>query len=106
MKLDLSHARAHDLGGQPAGAVDPSEHEPEPWHRLVTAILYVLNGAPRRLTRIDELRRAIEDMPPEDYRRLDYFERWAAGLSTLVTEKGLMTREEIESRMSALRAGR
>ena len=35
---DLSHARAHDLGGQPAGPIDRAEHDAEPWQNLVTAI--------------------------------------------------------------------
>ena len=41
------------------------------------------------LAKTDEMRRAIEDMKPEDYRRLGYFDKWAVGVSTLVVEKGL-----------------
>jgi hypothetical protein len=44
------------------------------------------------------MRRTIEDMRPEDYRRLGYFDKWAVGLSGLVVEKGLMSRDEIERR--------
>jgi hypothetical protein len=102
-KLDLSHARPHDLGGQPAGPVARSEHETAPWQNLVTAIMYLLRDH-CHLVRTDEMRRMIEDMPPDDYRRLDYFEKWAVGVSGLVVEKGLMTREEIERRLSELKA--
>ena len=107
-QLDLSRARAHDLGGQKAGPIDLSAHELETWHKLVTAILGILRDAPHRLIKVDEMRRAIEDMPPEDYRRLEYFEKWAVGVSTLVVEKGLMTRDEIDRRVAGLktRAGR
>jgi hypothetical protein len=45
------------------------------------------------------MRRAIEDMKPEDYRRLGYFDKWAVGISTLVVEKGLMTPDEIKRRV-------
>jgi hypothetical protein len=57
---------------------------------------------PHHLTKVDELRRAMEDMPPDDYRDLGYFERWAVGLSALVVEKGLMTRDEIDRRLADL----
>ena len=103
-ELDLSRARAHDLGGQAAGPIDRAEHETEPWHKLVTALLTSLRDRPVRLVTIDEMRRAIEDMPPEDYRRLQYFEKWAVGVSTLMVEKGFMTREEIERRVKELAA--
>jgi hypothetical protein len=100
---DLSHARAHDLGGLPAGPVDRSEPEAEPWQNLATALMYLLCDH-CRLAKTDEMRRAIEDMDPADYRRLGYFDKWAVGLSTLVVEKGLMSRDEIMRRTGAIRA--
>jgi hypothetical protein len=102
-KLDLSSARPHDLGGQPAGPVDRGEHEPEAWQNLVTALMYLLRDR-CHLAKTDEMRRAIEDMKPEDYRRLGYFEKWAVGMSTLVTEKRLMSRDEIERRVGDISA--
>lgn len=104
MSLDLSRARPHDLGGQPAGPIDRSEHGLEPWHKLVTGLLTALR-TDHHLVTVDEMRRAMEDMPPEDYRRLDYFERWAVGLSTLAVEKGLITREELDRRIAKLGGG-
>ncbi len=94
---NLSRARPHDLGGQPAGSIDRSEHEAKPWQNLVTALMYLLRDH-CHLAKTDEMRRAIEDMEPQDYRRLGYFDKWAVGISTLVVEKGLMTAEEIERR--------
>lgn len=96
---DLSRARAHDLGGQPAGPVERTDHEAEPWQNLATALMYLLRDR-CGLAKTDEMRRAIEDMNPDDYRRLGYFDKWAVGLSTLVVEKGLMRREEIARRAS------
>lgn len=101
---DLARARPHDLGGQAAGPIDPGDHGLEAWHKLVTAILNLLRDEPHRLIRVDEMRRAIEDMPADDYRRLAYFEKWAVGVAALVVEKGLMTRDEIERRVAALGA--
>ena len=83
---DLSNVRTHDLGGQPASRVERTEHEREPWQNLVTALTYLLRDH-CHLAKTDEMRRAIEDMDPEDYRRLGYFDKWAAGLSTLVVER-------------------
>lgn len=94
---DLSRARAHDLGGQPAGPVERREHEAEPWQNLVTALMYLLRDQ-CRVAKTDEMRRAIEDMEPGDYRLLGYFDKWVVGLSTLVVEKGLISREELVRR--------
>lgn len=71
---DLSRARAHDLGGQPAGPIDRSEHEEEAWQKLATTLLYLLRDH-FNLAKTDEMRRAIEDMKAHDYRRLGYFEK-------------------------------
>jgi hypothetical protein len=100
---DLSRARAHDLGGQPAGPVDRSEHEAEPWQNLASALMYLLRDH-CQLAKTDEMRRAIEDMKPEDYRRLGYFDKWAVGLSMLVVEKGLVSREDIARRIGDIGA--
>src|SRR4051812_32324019 len=103
-KLDLSRARPHDLGGQPGGRVDPNDHGLEPWHRLVTGLLNALRDRPeKRLIQVDEMRRAIEDLPPEDYRKLAYFEKWALGVGALVVEKGLVTRAELDQRRADIR---
>ena len=101
--LDLSRARAHDLGGQSAGPIERAEHEAEAWQNLVTALMYLLRDH-CHLAKTDEMRRAIEDMNPEDYRRLGYFDKWAVGISTLVVEKGLMTADEITRRVGEISA--
>ena len=98
---DFSRARAHDLGGQPAGPVDWSEHETEAWHKLATALMYLLRDQ-CRLAKTDEMRRAIEDMSAADYGRLGYFDKWAVGLLTLVVEKQLMSQDEIARHASEI----
>ena len=37
----------------------------------------------------DELRDAIERLPPEQYLAASYYERWLGAIELLVTEKGL-----------------
>ena len=90
----------HDMGGrrEEFGPVDKSQHELEDWERLADAVNYVLNAKGHKTT--DEMRRAIESL--EDYGEMGYYERWAAAAETLVVEKGLLTREEINERAAAL----
>lgn len=100
--MDLRRARQHDMGGQPAGPVDPSTHDPLPWHRLVTGVLNALRD-PHRLMTVDEMRRSMEDLSPEDYDR-GYFERWAVGLANLAVEKGFMSQAELDQKMTEITA--
>ena len=55
------------------------------------------------IMRIDELRRALEDLP-EDIYSMDYFERWSEAMVNLLEEKGLLTRDEVMGKMDALKA--
>ncbi len=93
--------RYHDLGGQAAGPIETSDHDPEPWAKTLTAIVNALRA--KGLSRVDELRRHIEDLAPEDYDR-SYFERWAEAFCDLLEEKGLTSLAEIEARMDAIKA--
>ncbi len=90
----------HDMGGrrEEFDPVDKSQHELEDWERLADAVNYVLNAKGHKT--VDEMRRAIEGL--EDYKGMSYYERWAAAAETLVVEKGLLTREEIDERAAAL----
>jgi len=93
--------RYHDIGGQPAGPIDTDDHYTEPWAKTLTAIVGALRE--QGLSRVDELRRHIEDLPPQDYDR-PYFERWAEAICDLLEEKGLTSRAEIEARMATIKA--
>jgi hypothetical protein len=90
----------HDLGGSPGGPVDKSQHEVEDWERLADAITIVLDIKGIKTT--DEHRRAQESLPPEEYERLSYYERWVAATETLLIEKRILTREEIDERSAEI----
>jgi hypothetical protein len=90
----------HDMGGSPAGPVDRGQHEVEDWERLADAITTALDGKGIKTT--DEHRRAQESLPPEEYTSLSYYERWVAATETLLVEKGVLTREEIDERTKVL----
>jgi Nitrile hydratase beta subunit len=91
----------HDMGGLPGGPIDKSQHEIEDWERLADAINAALGI--KGLQTTDEHRRAIESLYPEQYRKLSYYERWIASTEMLLVEKGILTREEIETRARKLR---
>ena len=91
--------RPNDIGGPPAGPVDTGPHDPELWQRQLSALVASLGPRTRNVFRIDEFRRTREDLEPEFYKSLTYFELWTQGLKELLVEKGVLGREEIEDRM-------
>lgn len=92
--------RQHDMGGMEAGPVMSDEHAAEPWAKMITSIAAALRDDD--LMRIDELRRALEDLPPDVYAQ-DYFERWSEAMINLLEEKGFLTRDEVMKKMDSLK---
>jgi nitrile hydratase beta subunit len=90
---------AHDMGGVKGfGPVVSEPNEPvfhDEWERRAFA-LTVAMARPGGWN-IDMSRFARENRPPEDYLSKSYFQIWLAGLETLMIERGLVTREEIEA---------
>ncbi len=102
MADDRSRPAAHDRGGWPHDTpIDRSEHEYSDWERRVDAVHQVLGAQGIRTT--DEMRRAIESLPPERYEALSYYEKWTAALEILLIEKGILTAEEIDTKAAELR---
>jgi nitrile hydratase len=58
--------------------------------------MYVALNAWRKWN-IDAARHARELIPPAEYLRMTYYEKWFAGLVDLLTKRGLVTAAEIES---------
>ena len=56
----------------------------------------------RGLINMDEYRHAIERMEPRHYLTASYYERSVTSLATLLVEKGIVTREELERRAGGL----
>ena len=92
--------RQHDLGGQQSGPIDTASPPTAPWAKLITATVGALRE--HGLMTVDEMRRALEDLPKEQYDKA-YFERWAEALCDLLEEKGLVSHSEVGERMEALR---
>jgi nitrile hydratase len=88
----------HDRGGWPTSEpIDRTEHELEDWELLTDALRGALGHA--GLMNVDELRRGIENMPPADYERAGYYERWLFSIETILTEKGILAPGELDARL-------
>ena len=92
-----------DLGGLPGGPIDTHEHAPSLTERRIDAMMGLLRDDKRRLWKTDENRRTIEEMTPRMYEGSAYYERWVRAMRSLLVEKGVLTEDEIEARLSQVR---
>jgi nitrile hydratase beta subunit len=89
----------HDMGGMHGmGPIVPEPDEPV-FHERWEARVYALNRAMGMFGKwnIDAGRHSRERIPPADYLRMSYYEKWLAGLIMLLKESGLATQAELES---------
>ena len=101
---DDSYRAHHDMGGEAGGPVERSEHAYDPWEKRVDAMLRLLSSEPHRLIRVDELRRGIESLPADAYDRMSYYERWISSICYILTEKGVVSHDELLARIAELKA--
>jgi nitrile hydratase subunit beta len=95
--------RTHDMGGRPSDQqLNTQEHALADWEVVADAVAQALGAKGIRTT--DESRRAMEDMPADDYLALSYYERWVRGTEQLLAEKGLLVSSEIDRKMAELEA--
>ena len=85
------------MGGLPAGKVDRAEHDYADWERRVDAIGVVLSA--KKLLTVDQRRRAIETLTPQDYDTLAYYERWVIALGQTLIQRGIITSAELAKKM-------
>jgi len=89
----------HDRGGWSSDApIDRSEHTLADWELLTDALVGALGR--QGVMNVDELRRGIESMPPDEYERASYYERWLYSAETILTEKGLIAPGELDARLA------
>jgi nitrile hydratase len=90
----------HDLGGKqgygPIRYTLDATAFHSPWEVRVNAMY--AHAVRSGIFNMDEYRHAIERMEPRHYLTASYYERSLTGFATLLIEKGVLTREELERR--------
>jgi nitrile hydratase len=90
----------HDMGGvQDMGPIRRERDEPvfhAEWERRAFALF---NAVPD--VNWPYLRYQIELIPPADYLRMSYYERWLAALAQILIKTGMATAAEVESGKAA-----
>jgi nitrile hydratase len=87
------------------GPVDVSDqarfHEEwEPRARAMANLVYLAE-----LVNLDAFRAKMEEIPPADYLDSSYFERWLKGIETGLIERGYLTRDELDTRLTEVASG-
>ena len=96
----------HDVGGDDFGPVPMIDGEYQLWEKRVDAMMRLLSSPDVALMRVDELRRGIETLGEAAYNAEPYYGKWARSLAKIMVEKGVLTRDELDARIAALRAER
>ena len=96
----------HDMGGLPAGKVEPTEHDYAEWERRVDGMMMLLSGASggKRRMSVDELRKNIESIGPAAYDRMSYYERWVTSLTQTVLQRGYISTDDLTRKMAEVEA--
>jgi len=90
----------HDLGGRQGFGKVRYTRGATAFHAAweVRANSLYAHAVRLRIFNMDEYRHAIERMDPRHYLTASYYERSLTSLATLLVEKGVITREELERR--------
>jgi hypothetical protein len=99
--MSKADRRPHDMGGdQDGGAIDTADHGMKFWEKQANALRNTLTS--RKIVRLDELRRAAEDLG-ERYDQLEYFQRTTEALRTVLLERKLFTEDELAKKIAEVR---
>ena len=104
MERDFTARGNHDMGGLTAGEIDKNEHDYALWEKRVDAIMMLLTNDLKIMT-VDQLRKGIEALPPDAYDKMTYYERWISSITNGLVEAGVISTEELRSRMSKVSSG-
>ncbi|MBP7065732.1 SH3-like domain-containing protein [Ferrovibrio sp.] len=96
--------RVNDVGGQVDGALHLDEHAVTLHEKRIDALVMLLTSPKVDAFKVDALRRAIEQNTIEDYRKFGYYDKWIRAIRDLLVEQNILTHDEIETRIAAIRA--
>ena len=90
------------MGGLDAGAVVPSEHDYALWEKRVDALMVLMTT--KGYFTVDGLRRVIEDLGPDYYDKMTYYERWVHSVNQNLIEAGAYSLGELAAKMAEVKA--
>jgi hypothetical protein len=96
----MARNRYHDIGGLPAARFVPTDEPWLFWEKQAEAIRNLLGESARRLASLDEIRHSFETMGKDLYGRLSFYERRLEALVRILERKGILTRAELERKIS------
>jgi nitrile hydratase len=96
----MSKDNPADIGGEDAGPIDTADHGMKFWEKQANALRNTLSR--HKVVRLDEMRRAAEDLGARYY-ELSYFQRTTEALRTVLLEKGQFTEAELKQKMDEIR---
>jgi nitrile hydratase len=96
----MSERLITDIGGLPAGEVPREEMAQLFWEKNMIAMFNVLWS--KGVFNLDEFRRAVEAMPPDEYKHSSFYGRRLDGMTDLLVEKGIVSREALAARTDAI----
>lgn len=88
--------KIHDMGGMPCVEALPVENKTvfeKKWHKIVLSLTLAVGALGK--WNIDRSRYFRESLPPDDYKRFTYYEKWMAGLVNLMVDSGLVDQSEL-----------
>ena len=94
----------HDVGGLPGGPIDRDEHDPTFWEQRVDALMTLVGRYDPKIFDTAELRRGIEQLPPDAYLTMSYYERWIASIAGVLVGKGVVGQKELDDRIAQVAA--
>jgi len=99
---DLLRQLPNDIGGAPADRFERVDHDLEPWEKRCHALADVLDF--HKIINTEEKRRGVEALGSEMIARLSYYQRWIATFANILFAKGILTPEELATRMAEVEA--
>ena len=92
----------HDIGGKEGGPIDLSDHDTAHWEWQIDAMvrLALKKGL---ISDFAELRDGIEQLTPQDYDDLSYYERWAKSLASTLVSRGVVTEAALAKKAQEIR---
>jgi len=93
----------HDMGGLPAGTVEPTEHDYALWEKRVDALMVLLTK--KGLMTVDELRRNIEGLGQDAYDKMNYYECWVYSIAQTLIQRGVISVDELGRKMVEAQTG-